>query len=358
MVSPRASFVLAISASLALGTALGALPGSASGATRSGSTAAVVALKPAIQGFLDRQEPPPKSMQSVVHAYVVHVNWADLQPTQGGPIAANNVIDQAIARVRQPDFAQLGMVLKLRVFAGVGAPDWAKALDGGPVQVYGSPDEGGGTGTVGRFWTADFGAAYADLENKLAAKYDSVPSIREVTVSRCSTFYDEPFVRNFGDSRNVTNLTAAGYTTAADEKCIVDSIAAHQVWAQTRSDVDFNPMPLIAYPTGRRDLAFTESVMDQCRTMLGSRCGLENNSLSSSKLANTQFIQMYAHMTALGPPIVMQTARAKVIGVVADVLAAAATIGASSVELPNGYAQWPLSTLQTALPPLMSNPVG
>lgn len=359
MASPRARFALALSTTLTLSILCSAavlLPGPASAAT-TGTTAAAIGTKPAIQGLLDRQEPPPKSTQSVVHAYVVHVNWADLQPTQGGPIAANNVIDQAIARVNQPDFAQLGMVLKLRVFAGIGAPDWAKALDGGPVQVYGDPSDGGGSGTVGRFWTADFGAAYADLQNKLAAKYDNVPSIREITVSRCTTMYDEPFVRNFADSRNVANLTAAGYTTAADEQCILDSIAAHKVWTQTTSDVDFNPMPLIAYPTGRRDLAFTESVMDQCRTMLGSRCGLENNSLSSSKLINSMYVQMYAHMTALGPPIIFQTARAKVIGTVSDVLAAAATMGAGSVELPNGYTKWSLSLLQTTLTSLLSNPV-
>ena len=54
----------------------------------------------------------------------------------------------------------------------------------------------GGTGTIGRFWTDDYGAAYDQLETLLAAKYDNVPEIREVTISRCTTFYDEPFIRD------------------------------------------------------------------------------------------------------------------------------------------------------------------
>ncbi|HEV7193377.1 MAG TPA: hypothetical protein VGN35_09240 [Jatrophihabitantaceae bacterium] len=352
----RAKFALAMTASFALCASLAAQPGPASAATSTQGAAATVTVKPIIQGFLDRQQPPPKSMQSVVHAYVVKVNWADLQPTQGGPITANNAIDQAIARVNQADFAGLGMALKLRVFAGVGAPDWAKSLGGAPLPYYGDPTNGGGSGTIGRFWTADFGAAYADLENKLAAKYDSVPSIREITVSRCTTMYDEPFVRDLGDSRNITTLLAAGYTIAADKQCIVDSIAAHDVWKQTTSDVDFSPFPLIT-PLGQRDLAFTESVMDQCRTMLGRRCGLQNNSLSTDKLSSSVFNAMYAHMTALGPPIVLQTARLATIGTITQVLGAATSIGANSVELPNGYAKWSLSVLQPALAALLQNPI-
>ena len=73
-------------------------------------------------------------MLDVVHAYVVKVNWADLQPQPNGPIAADNAIDKAIARVRQSDYKQVGMALKLRVFAGINAPDWVKKLGGAPIQ--------------------------------------------------------------------------------------------------------------------------------------------------------------------------------------------------------------------------------
>jgi hypothetical protein len=317
------------------------------------------AIKPVIRGLIDRQGAPAKQELSAVHAYVVKVKWADLQPSAFGPIAANNVIDQAIARVRQPDYASLGMALKLRVVAGIGAPDWVKSMGGPPVPYI--DNQAGASvagGTIGRFWTAGFGRAYTDLENKLAARYDLVPEIREITLSRCSTIFDEPFVRQFGDKRNVAALLAAGYTTAADEQCIADSIVEHNVWRHTTTDVDFSPFPLIADPGGPRDLAFTESVMTACRSILGVRCGLQNNSLSTDKLADATFQHLYHRMTELGPTIVLQTATRGRIGDVATVLAAAVTIGANAVELPAGYQSWSLPMLVTTNRDLAANPTG
>lgn len=317
----------------------------------------VTGVKPIIRGLIDRQGPPPKSMLPVVHAYVVKVNWSALQPTPFGPIAANNAIDQAIARVAQPDYAAVGMALKLRVFAGVDAPAWAKALGGAPVPYVNNQDNGSvAGGSIGRFWTPEFGKAYADLETKLAAKYDNVAAIREVTVSRCSTIFDEPFVRQFGDPRNVTGMTAAGYTTALDKQCISDSISEHAVWKHTTSDVDFSPLPTITDPGATRDLAYTTSVMDQCRQVLGPRCGLENNALSVDKLNNSEFVQMYAAMTKLGPPIILQTAARSRLGDPSAVLPEAVKIGANSVELPSGYPKWSMSLLAATAQQLAANP--
>ena len=352
--TPREPRTLAaISGLLLLGAWL-AVPGRAVHA----ETISAGTLKPAIQGLIDRQGSPPKTMTPYVHAYVVKVNWADLQPVQGGPIVANNPIDVAIARVNRPDYAALGMVLKLRVFAGVGAPDWAKSLGGDPIPYY-NPDGASGipSGTIGRFWTPEFGAAYTDLQTKLAAQYDAVPQLREVTVSRCTTFYDEPFTRQFGDKRNIAALLDAGYTTAADEQCILDSIATHDVWQQTRTDVAFNPYPLITRPNDQRDLAFTNSVMAYCRTTLGERCGLENNSMSSSKLSNNVYLRMYAAMSALGPNIVIQTAQAGQLGTPQQVMDAAVAMGANSIELPKGYPTWPTTMLAATSASLLANPV-
>ena len=181
-------------------------------------------MKPIIRGLIDRQGEPNKNMLDVVHAYVVKVNWADLQPKANGPIAADNAIDKAIARVRQSDYKQVGMALKLRVFAGVNAPSWVKDLGGAPIQ-YTNTQEGGsiGGGTIGRFWNTASQQAYAQLQQKLAAKYDSVPEIRELTMSGCTTLFDEPFVRQPA-SGNAQKLAAAGYTEAADKSCIVSAI--------------------------------------------------------------------------------------------------------------------------------------
>ena len=315
-------------------------------------------IKPIIRGLIDRQGPPPKNMLSVVHAYVVKVNWADLQPTAFGPIAPDNAIDKAIARVAEPDYAAVGMALKLRVFAGVDAPNWAKSLGGAPVPYVNNQDNGSvAGGTIGRFWTPEFGRAYADLEAKLAAKYDNVPAIREVTVARCSTIFDEPFVRQFGDSRNATAMTAAGYTTALDKQCISDSIAEHDVWKHTTSDVDFSPLPTITDPGATRDLSYTVSMMSQCRQVLGRRCGLENNALSVSKLDTPQFVQMYAAMTQLGSPIILQTAARSRLGDPATSLEGGVKIGANSIELPSGYPKFGADLLGRIAGELQANPV-
>jgi hypothetical protein len=232
------------------------------------------------------------------------------------------------------------------------------AIGGAPVPYVNTQDNGSvAGGTIGRFWTPEFGKAYADLQTKLAAKYDRVAVIRELTVSRCSTLFDEPFVRQFGDPRNVAGLTAAGYTTAADKACISDSITEHLVWTHTTSDVDFSPLPTITDPGATRDLSYTTTMMAQCRAVLGVRCGLENNALSVDKLANPQFVQLYAAMTKLAPPITLQTAARSRLGDPAAVLPAAVRIGANSVELPAGYAKWSKSLLAGTARGLESNPV-
>jgi hypothetical protein len=341
---------------LGITTSLAAIVGGSTAVSAStpGQTGTVV--KPVIQGLLDRQGAPYKSMLPYIHAYVVQANWADLQPTAFGPIVANNVIDQAIARVRQPDYAALGMALKLRIFAGIQAPDWAKTLDG-PSIPYVDNQYGGTavTGYIGRFWTANFKAAYDDLMTKLAALYDNVPEIRELTFSRCSTIYDEPFVRQFGDKNNVANMLAAGYTTAADEQCLSDSFAEQNVWQHTTSDMDFSPMTLIATP-GNHDLKFTEQMMVLCRSTLGKRCGLQNNALSSSKLTTKEFAAMYSYMSSLGPPLEFQTATANLIGDPSVALPAGAQLGANSEEMPKGYAKYSTTLLQQTATSLSANP--
>jgi hypothetical protein len=316
-------------------------------------------VKPVIQGLIDRHGPPPANMLGTVDAYVVAVNWSDIQPTAFGPIVEGNAIDEAITRVRQPDFAAVGMTLKIRVFAGINAPDWAKNLGGAPVPF--EDTQAGevtppGT-TIGRFWTPEFGAAYDDVENKLAALYDTVPEIREVTVSRCSTIYDELFVRELSDKNNAAALKAAGYTTEADKQCIDDAISEHDVWQHTTSDIDVSPFPTPSDPTGSHDLPFTTSMMSWCRDQLGIRCGLENNALSAGKLKNALFQQLYAAMTALGPPITLQTSVITRMGRSQVVLPAGVQIGANSIELPAGFVNFPKTVLQAANQNLIANPL-
>ncbi len=292
-------------------------------------------LKPVLGGLLDRNGPPSAAYVTSLGGFVVNVHWADVQPVAGGPLTSNNAIDQAITTVRTLNAQyHVDLGLKVRIFAGIWAPNWAKDLGGSPIALINPQNSA--QGTIGRFWSEQFGAAYDHFEALLAAKYDDVAEIREVTIARCSTFYDEPFIRDTGYTPNVTALLAAGYSLAADETCQREEIQASSVWHHTRSDLAFNPYEAIdADGSTRTDPLFTVSMMQDCRQVLASACVLENNSLRTP--VQPGYVSMYSSMTALGQPISFQTATASRVGDLAATLNNAITLGASSVELPGGY---------------------
>ncbi len=293
--------------------------------------------KAPIVGFLDRTGPPAPG--APLQGFVINANWADVQPS-GPSDLVTATIDSQLALA-----SQRHQVVKLRVFSGIAVPDWLKTETGPPVSV--TEPASGQTGTIGRYWTTPFGRAYENLETMLAARYDHVPELREVTVSRCSTVFSETFLRNARDTATLAALVAAGLTAAADKACIKSEIAAHQVWKQTRTGVAFNPFQALG-PDGSSviDEPFTEQMIDYCRRLLGPRCVLENNSLRSPPLAGYQ--AMYNHMRALGAPIAFQTAALRRVGDLAATIDLAISLGASSVELPSSYDPGALSPAAVA----------
>src|SRR5712692_6808847 len=154
-------------------------------------------LKPTLHGLIDRNGPPPPEWLGQMGGFVVNAFWSDLQPAENDPIAANNAIDSAIARAQGLEASGAHIGIKVRFYAGIDAPQWAKNLGGGPVTIY-DPTAGRG-GTVGRFWTPQFGAAYDAVWQQLATKYDSVPEIRQIEVDRCGTVFTESLVRDTAD---------------------------------------------------------------------------------------------------------------------------------------------------------------
>jgi hypothetical protein len=294
-------------------------------------------LKPDIAGLIDRQSEPSSAYDGILAGWVVNVGWSDLQPNEGGAIVHPNPIDDALTAVAQ----RTGMRLKIRFeksSSGAGAlgePAWVQHLGGDPVQVTDPTD--GATGLVGRWWTSQFRDAYADLQTKLAAAYDGNAAIADVTIARCTTIYSEPFIRDISSAATVQALLAAHYTVAADEQCQEDQITAHDVWKHTHSSLSFNPYETIAQDgTVGQDEAFTESMMSDCRSVLGERCTLENNSIRQSSLGGS-YDQMYAAMKAEGPWIHFQTATSAKVGDLPTVLQWAVGEGANAVELPGGY---------------------
>ncbi len=287
-------------------------------------------VKPGMSGLVDRKGRPPADLESVVDGFVVDVDWAALQPTAGGPITRPNPIDGALTAARS---ATTPLQVKLRIYAGTGAPEWAKRLGGSPIRV----SHDGRTGTIPRFWDPAFGAAYEELHHRLAAIYDDAPEILEVTVARCMTFYAEPLVRHRNDRAIVAALLDGGYTAGADRTCQLEQFDAHQAWARTRSGIALNPYQVL-HPDGRSDvdLAFTQEVMARCRSTLGERCVLENNSIRTPAFEGTM-ARMYCAIAAAGGHRTFQTARNDRVGDLAATIEWAIAHGAAAVELPSQY---------------------
>jgi hypothetical protein len=306
--------------------------------------------KPTIRGVLDRTALPTAQWQPVVNGYVLRADWSALQPVQGGDIAPNNAIDQAIAQLRtlnaQTRGTQPPTRLKLRVLAGDSAPDWAKNVGGPPVLVQDSASSGT-YDTVGRFWTPAFGAAYQDFMTKLAARYDGVPEVRDVVVSRCTLTTAEPFLRMTSDSTSVQNLRNAGFNVADDHTCHQQQVDVHKaVWLLTSSSVAFTPYQQILPTSTNVDESWTEAMIDYCRQQMGSRCVLESNSIKDPSVPRgPSYGPMYAKIAATGPPIAYQTASPNNgLTSLCNTLGWAISQGTGAVELPQAYVRDGVST--------------
>jgi hypothetical protein len=311
-------------------------------------------LKEPMRGLVDRAKPATGPYAPIVDGFVVKVRWSELQPDpQVGTDHGAELDTSSIDRVLSGP-AAAGKVARLRVYGGVDAPEWAKRLGGAePIPWY---SDGARIGTIGRFWTPRYRVAYQDLQNRLAARYDRDPRVLEVVISRCTTEFAEPYIRQSGDLRaNRPGLQAAGYTSAADDSCHQEEIDAHQVWQRTRAYLAFNPYQRIHDDTWTSsvDTAFTLRMIDHCRSALGERCVLGNNSLHPDRPQT--YRQMYAYIAAKGAPISFQTATADKVCDGQDPCPAATwnatldmalTYRAGAVELPagaTGYTTWPVT---------------
>ena len=331
----------------------------------SGSHAATSNIKPPLEGLIDRGTfgktftLPPEPDLDYIGGVVANVYWADLQPTQGGPIQHGSVnqLDQAISQVTAYNSGHPThqIYIKLRIQAGNHAPSWAQTLGGfTPVSIT---DTGAGTadsGTVGPFWRDDYGAAYQSFVAQLAASYDANPLLREVTVSQCMTLTAEPFIRHDNGTTpafpslsgySIGNINNPDSTPNTDAYCLKHQIDGFAVWHSTHVSLSFSnytgfntdpsATPGVAYDN------FTAGVMTYCRQVLGNRCVLENNSIRSDyatkneqTLPNTVFNALFKN----GPDATYQTASASNVGDLPTTLQWAVTLGANAVELPANYA--------------------
>ena len=95
---------------------------------------------------------PLNAKPGIFGGLVVIASWKQLQPTPDSEIGPNNVIDRALAEVRAYNERNPGrpLAVKLRVWGGFEAPDWAKQLGGPAIDTIFNEKPR----SVGRFWSS------------------------------------------------------------------------------------------------------------------------------------------------------------------------------------------------------------
>lgn len=253
--------------------------------------------KPVLTGLIDmgiqtsygQDQPFPTVNISEITPYVgdfsgivVNENWSQLETSQG--VYAWGDLDESLAAVTQFNQAHPNgqVYVKLRIFGGNGAPDWAKNLGGSPISEVLKQQ----TRTYGRWWTPAYRAAWNTFQHAMAARYDSNPLIRAVSVGSCASSTGEPFVLNPGKAA-LTAIESAGWTVAAQESCLEGAISDYSGWKTTPIEFAFNPFENVVGTKLQVDQNFTSQIMEQCigsGASGGPECIPGNNALSDATL--------------------------------------------------------------------------
>lgn len=285
----------------------------------SGVAAAAVAqrpsAKPQIFGLIDkssqapyilRQPFPtvnPREVAPYAKAFsgiVVNETWAQLQPSRGH--LNLTPLRQSLAAVLAYNRAHPGQRLsvKLRLWGGFTAPDWAKTLGGKPPVAFSTPSA---KGTTGRWWTPAYRSAWSSFLHALAGRYDGNSLIRSVAVSSCATLTAEPFVQSPSVPLH-TQLFAAGWSSAAQQRCLQGAFSDYSGWKHTSIDYTFNPF--VSYAPGKAastpDPKFTNHVMATCanlRRTTGRTCILSNHAFTATAPTASRSAPVYAEINAL-----------------------------------------------------------
>jgi hypothetical protein len=275
---------------------------------------------------------PLNAKPGIFGGLVIIATWRQLQPEENGEIADNNPIDKALAEVRvyNEKNPQKPLALKLRVFAGPFAPEWAMKIGGEPIDTIHSNKKR----VIGRFWNPEYRQAWTRFQQKLAAKYDSRPLIHEVSMTSCMSYTAEPFF--IPDDPTVVNpLRAAGFKDGEYRECLNHAIADYAPWERTRISISLNPYYGLA-KTG--DPKFTIAIMQACRKAIGKRCVFDNHDLDVD--TPKTILPLHAAMQRMGPEIQFQTLHATPPNWEGTIKRGVA-LGASSIELWQDYGGFP-----------------
>ncbi|GEP58585.1 beta strand repeat-containing protein [Reyranella soli] len=209
---------------------------------------------------------------------VLNVTWAQLQASENS--LDTSFIDTAIQQVTQFNSTYNSDIgIKLRVWGGYTAPNWAKKIGGAPITITGesgvdpnvySPQ------TIGRFWTADYVNAWQNLQSQLAAKYDGMAIIRGMSQTIGTSATDEPFVplrtnafvsSNPADGtvNQIAQLQMGGYHDAAEMLTLRAAIANYSQWSTTPLDYTMNSFHFFDGGGEAYGGNFTLAVLQQAR---------------------------------------------------------------------------------------------
>ena len=271
----------------------------------------VPSVKPSITGLVAmgnpvgalRHEDPLKEIKlhpDVYSGVVINAAWMLLEPREDAYDFSS--IDEALEelRVYNEQHEAHPVYAKLRIFGGAVAPDYVKALGGGPVTVQ--PSRGPSI-EIGLFWTPEYGDRFAALLNQLALRYDGDELVREVCVSTAASLTAEPFIAPLNRVSNQA-LRDKGFTDDLYRQAIRRALDDYRVWKFTAIDFPFNVFS--ATDDGWvSDADFSIQLMRDFREQFGERAVLSNHGLRDPLVEGDTLI--YPAMKELGAPIAFQT---------------------------------------------------
>ena len=294
---------------------------------------------------------------SAISEMVLNVTWAQLEPTRGQfDFSAINSAISAVSAYNTSNGTDLG--IKLRVWGGVVAPDWAKNIDGPPIVVSGQAtvDPTDYTPrTFGHVWTADYNDAWTTLQTELATyvssggsvTYDGNPIIRGISQTAGATASDEPFVSlptaapiSKGASQTFNQfgaLVSGGYTDEAEMLTLRAAVADYAAWATTPLDYTINPFHLYENGSSVLDQNFALAVLQQTRNST-RLVQAGNHALDAPQHSQLPFLYAQltadAAMTTAAAPNSYQTASP-------DLLYTEPSSGNPEFPVSGGYSNWP-----------------
>lgn len=321
------------------------------------SDATMLTLKPRCRGIMTRDGLPRNDggLDSFIDSVVVKVHWQELENVKGtyaGPGWAK--IDEALAR---------GYRVRIRVLAGINAPDWAKKL-GGPTLSL--PANGahpavdcsasGGIGVANTasdvygcttyFWDSKVQAAYEALMKEVAKRYDANDKVCEVVNSACMTVFAEVLYRVHSADDGNENLANAGLTFAKDVACQRWSLdMMNTTFPRTRMSMSLSPWDVIE-EGGVHSVSFAEArkLADEYRTKFGEKIIFQNNGLGENDKCTSDAAvppNEFCWLARDKGPKGFQTETWVKLGATQAGLFSAIQnglgMGANFVEMPNGY---------------------